>query len=137
MRDRVIWTRHVHGEPALVKWLESIPAGRTVQLRVAGMSGVWEKMRDRPSGDPTPGLKPVGKMADYWRELFRKRRGELVELAGEGPSSPLIEEAPGRAERDAAWAAFLDLADRGWRSEGPYGPREELYDRKPRDAHDC
>ncbi|WP_411289275.1 hypothetical protein [Phenylobacterium sp.] len=38
-----------------------------------------------------------------------------------------------KAERDAAAAAFRALAGQGWRSDGPYGPREELYDRDPPD----
>lgn len=128
VRDRVIWIRHIHGEPALVKKLESVPAGLTVRLRVAGMSGVWEKMRDRPSGDPTPGFRPIGDVAQFWRDLFEKRRGQLVDLAVESKSeSSLLQRS--QEERRAAMEALLEMSNLEWRSEEPYGPREELYER--------
>lgn len=128
VRDRVIWIRHVHGAPALAAQLHALGAGSTIRLRVAGVAGVWEKMKDRPSGEPTPGLKPVGEVATHWRRLFEKRRGKLVELSIEthGETAPASRSV---GEKSAAFAAFLELAARGWRSAGPYGAREDLHER--------
>ncbi len=107
--------------------LERLPAGKTVRLDVDGVIGVWEKMRDRPAGDPTPGLKPVGPVAAHWRRLFEKRRGALVDIKVVITAGEMIERT--EAERRAAIDAFLDLAGRGWRSDQPYGARDELHER--------
>ncbi len=43
---------------------------------------------------------------------------------------PIEETKATTAERVAAIAALFEMAKReGWRSDRPYGPREELYDR--------
>jgi len=46
------------------------------------------------------------------------------------PSLPIYPpRARSQEERSAAFEALLKLADHGWKSDGPYGPRDELYDR--------
>lgn len=131
VRDRVIWIKHIHGQPKLASRLEALPAGSTVRLRVNGISGLWEKMRDGSNGAATPGLRPVGDVQTFWTELFNKRRGELVDLTIESQDLP---EAGGassasESEREAAWNAFKALTKAGWRSDAPYGKRDELHDR--------
>ena len=37
---------------------------------------------------------------------------------------------PDPEESEAAWHAFLEITKKPWRSEMPYGPREELYERE-------
>jgi hypothetical protein len=127
VRDRVLWIPHIHGGKALAERLERLAAGETTQLKVDGRVGVWEKMRDRPDGSPTPGLKPIGAMGEHWRALFQKRRKALVDIA-DGAKSAQIS-ARTDEERAAAWQAILDATRAGWRSEAPYGPRDELYER--------
>ncbi len=131
VRDRVIWTRHIHGDPALVRRLDAMAAGQSIQMKTGGKEGTWVKMRDRPNGSPTPGLRPVGPVSEYWRRLFAKRRGALVDLnvppsIDEPTGAPIY--YPDPAKRQAALKAILELAKRGWRSEEPYGSRDELYD---------
>jgi hypothetical protein len=192
--DHQIWIRHVHGDAALKARLERLEPGALVTLRVNGIEGVWRKMDgSRTSGLPTPGLRPLGKAGEAWRELYRRfgpKSGELVEITvavdeadlGTAPGSAVdggsqaafaertrarwhrgsgidreavtAETGSGReglmetqmgqraasvtiwepagtlAEREAAWQAFLRAArESKWRSNGPYGPRDELYDR--------
>ena len=135
VKDRAIWIGHIHGDPQLATRLAALGPGQTVRLRVDGKPGVWSKMRDTEPRNakrrPTPGLKPVAEIKDYWRRLFETRRGELVEISfddgGEGGAKGWIT-AP-NAEREAAWAAFKALTGAGWCSEAPYGDRDELHDR--------
>jgi hypothetical protein len=123
-----MWTKHIHGQPKLVRQLEALSEGQTIRLRINGVSGVWEKMRNRPDGSSTPGLRPVGEVQAFWTELFKKRRGELVDLMLESSAAGEWRHASDE-EREAAWSAFKALASAGWRSEAPYGERDELYDR--------
>jgi hypothetical protein len=132
VRDRSIWTKHIHGDAELARRLEAMEAGTTIELRIAGSRGWWEKMRSGAAGSQTPGFKPLGEAKEQWGELFRARRGELVELSFEGPSSPPSAPSWAKAtdiEREAAWAAFKALTRAGWRSESESTDRAELHER--------
>ena len=142
VRDNVLWIKHIHGAGDLRSALEALPADATVQLKVDGEMGVWRKMKmNAHTNTPTPGLQPIGPAQKRWRELFRARHdngGELVEieLADIGlalklkASEKQSTSSPTSIERAAAWEAIKDLwRTGGWRSDAPYGPRDELYDR--------
>lgn len=143
--DHLLWTKRVHGAPELRSKLEALEAGATVMLKVAGEVGHWRKMADnKTTGAPTPGLQPLGGVAIRWREMFRKNKskgGTLVEIqmienwngdmaALSRPSESWEVATP--EERRAAWEAFKALWGAGWRSEAPYGSRDELYEREPK-----
>ncbi|MDB5438743.1 MAG: hypothetical protein JWM33_1170 [Caulobacteraceae bacterium] len=143
--DFAIWTKHVHGAK-LGSRLSALRAGETVDLRIAGETGLWIKMSDGKDGRPTPGLRPVGKAKDFWRQLYETRRGELVDIdLIESEAYAGVEEA-GRAladrvvnaaetlvkteeSRKAALEAFLSLAGQGWRSDGRTMTRDEMHER--------
>jgi hypothetical protein len=87
----------------------------------------------------------VGAAQEVWRYLYKCRRGEVVSLKAieSAPGVSEASDAERRAkllfpplgeteeERRAALEAFLAIGREGrWRSDGPYGPREELYDRE-------
>jgi hypothetical protein len=142
--DYALWIKHIHGGEALKRRLEALAPDETVILRIAGDEGMWRKMSAyRTSGRPTPGLSPIGPMQARWGELYRRYKAEgggLVEIelvsdavpkSGRKDVPSRWEEAP-EAERKAAWEAFKALRNAGWRSEGPYGARDELYDRDDR-----
>ena len=136
--DNVMWTKRVHGSPELRSALEALPPEATVRLKVAGRIGFWRKMaRNSTTGAATPGLRPLGEAAGYWRQLFRAHKatgGTVVDVemvSSESDASPQPSDRWERAsvpEREAAWQAFKALRHAGWRSEKPYGPREELYE---------
>ena len=142
--DHVLWAKRVTGDARLVDRILKMRQRETIALVVDEIPGIWEKMADDASGRPTSGLKPVGPMKQVWNSLYRDKRGDEVSIdwvepevdpgsASGSQSAPRIPIEPAlartEAEREAAWKAFLSLAGKGWRSEGPYGPRDELYDR--------
>ena len=146
VNDRVVWAKNVSGAPKLVDRILKMQEKETIALVIDGIPGIWEKMANGRDGRPTPGIKPVGTMKPVWGRLFDESRGvevtiDFVEpdpiggirggLQGGSAAVGLIEPPLARteAEREAAWKAFLALASKGWRSDGPYGPRDELYER--------
>lgn len=123
VRDRMLWTNHVHDDDELAQKLTALPRGKTVRLRVAGNSGVWQKVN-------AAALRPIGETKTWWRQIYATRRGKLVDI--------LLDEADRdwrtatTPERDAAWAAFKALASAGWRSDGDAArgtSRDDLHER--------
>jgi hypothetical protein len=137
VNDYVIWAKHIRNDPQVVHRILAMRAGETIDLVVDGIPGTWAKMADGPRGEPTPGLKPLGQMKRVWGSLFRDRKDATVEVkimeagTAAGAGSMLIEPPLARSpeERAAAWRAFVELSKQGWTSTGPYGPRDDLYDR--------
>ena len=140
IRDTSFWTKHISGDDALRRSLESLAAGDLVTLWIDGACAEFEKMRDGVNG-PTPGFKPRGSTRDLWRSLYPSKRGTRVSIALKRPPpivgasmpapSPLPEtrsEATD-AERDAAWRAFKALSTAGWKSSGEKLTRDDLHER--------
>jgi hypothetical protein len=148
VRDYALWTKHVHGDDELRARLESLKPEQTVTLKIAGEEGLWRKMSAyRTSGNPTPGLTPIGPMQTRWGEIYRRFKsqgGGLVEIelvdavGGPGPSASETGESGLRrrweqaspAEREAAWEAFKALRNAGWSSGGRKLTRDELHERE-------
>ena len=131
--DFVIWAKHLGGAPR--ERVLALRPGELLMLKVDGVPGSWRKMDDGRDGRPTLGVRPMGPAAKFWRKLYRERRGEIVDVEiaeasspGSIPICPPL--AATEAERQAAIESFLSLAGQGWRSGGPHGSRDELYDRE-------
>lgn len=141
--DFVIWTRHIHGDEALVKRLVALRAGETVELSIDGVTGTWRKMDDGKDGRPTPGLRPLGMARDHWSRLYDSRRGDVVGLETLAPRATGTAEEPRPFEpappsrklmrndesRKRALESFLALAGQGWRSEDRTLTRDDMHDR--------
>lgn len=143
--DFVIWTKHVHDDPALAARLAGLRAGETLDLSIDGVTGTWRKMDDGKDGRSTPGVRPLGRAQDFWRNLYKSRRGDVVSLEiaksdAEGleeqgvPFDSSVVKADQKLKRTeqgrrAALEAFLDLAGQGWRSEGRTMTRDEMNER--------
>jgi len=140
--DYVLWTKQVHGDEHLRRRLEMMEPGQTITLRVDGVTGVWRKMRANATGGyKVPGLTPIGEAKAAWGELYRRHKpvgGAVVDLAiAEGATAANDADDTSRlewatdslAEREAAWEAVKASWTAGWRSDGPYGSRDEWHER--------
>ncbi|WP_269513946.1 hypothetical protein [Brevundimonas subvibrioides] len=130
VKDVVVWTKHVHGDRRVTARLQSLKGGEDLELVVDGVRGLWRKMADGVDGRPTSGLRPVGRMQTFWKELYASRRGEtvVIELPGdEVADAPLIYPAdPDPKVRAEALQALLTAG--GGHSRGERWTRDELYD---------
>lgn len=145
IKDDVIWFSHVSDDPPLLHRMMSMADGEKIRLEIDGVEGDWVRMAAGKDGRPTLGLRPTGTMVDVWRAYYRDRKGQSVRVKvatvarppraqfGEGAAvfvrdeTKTLFESATQAERDAAFQALLDLGKLGWRSDGPYGPRDDLY----------
>ncbi len=131
--DVTIWTKHIHGDPALTEAIAALAAGQTVRLKIDGVSGAWCKMANGKDGRPTRGIRPLGAASDHWQKLFKERRKDVVmielEVRTERGAIPIIPSPVSDAERQAAVESLLSFGGQGWKSDEPYGSRDELYDR--------
>lgn len=133
--DFVIWAKQVHDDGDLAERIIELNAGETIDLIVDGVRGVWRKMDDGKDGRPTRGIRPLGRTQDFWRGLYEARRGDIVtlQLARDRDTSPrqamLLSPPLGQTsdQRAAALEALLEMGRQGWRSDGPFGAREDLY----------
>lgn len=91
----------------------------------------------RTTGYATPGLTPIGRAKEQWRAIYLGQRGSLVDIRlksdndmrGLFAEPDLKWEEASEDDRAAAWTAFQALRTEGWRSEAPYGRRDELHER--------
>lgn len=141
VRDYALWIKHVHGDERLRARLDSLGPDETIRLRIAGEEGLWRKMSAyRTSGNPTPGLRPLGPMQARWGEMYRALKAEggglveieLVDETATPPRSgvPANWDEANAAEREAAWEAFKALRNAGWSSEGRKLTRDELHEER-------
>lgn len=138
VRDVVIWVKHIHGEDVSSRVL-GLKGGETLDLVVDGVRGSWRKMDDGRDGRPTKGIRPIGRMQTFWRELHASRSGDVVsielpqgEAGAEAERPSLLFPALARTEdeRQAALEAFLKLAGAGYRSNGLIITRDDMHDRE-------
>ena len=80
VRDHVLWVKHIRDHDFLASVLSELGQGGRIELEVNGFRGVWEKMKDGRDGRPMPGIKPQGPARGHWHELYKKKRGCLVNL---------------------------------------------------------
>jgi hypothetical protein len=131
IRDNSIWFRHISG-PHVVRQLQALEPEETVRLRIAGKVGVWKRMRRQEgSGALTEALKPGDDATKAsWNGLYGAHRGEHVEIEiVDAGALPKVVNRLSDAERDAAWATFLELTHAGWVSGEPL-TRDDLHDRR-------
>ena len=143
--DFVIWSKHIYGDPDLVRQIGAMSPGQTLGLRVDGRDGVWVRLADGEDGRPTLGLKPLGRTRVDWQVLYKNRKGDAVSLkriraveryeVSETSTRPFERQTAAArlprsdVDRRVAVAALLDGAAQGWRSNGEAFSREDLHER--------
>lgn len=137
VRDYVIWSKHLHGDPALQARIETLAPAEVLDLEVDGVRGSWRKMDQGRDGRATPGIRPLGSAQAFWRDLYRSRRGDVVSVALVSESlsarqrAAVILPALGKTaeERQASLDALLAFAGQGWMSDGTPFDRDEAHER--------
>ena len=137
VRDVVIWVKHIHGEDVSRRVLD-LQGGETLDLVVDGVRGAWRKMDDGRDGRPTTGIRPIGRMQDFWRELYASRRGDVVTLELAQVEEDALERsgllfaplARTQEARKSALDALLGLKDAGYRNTGVSVTRDDMHDRE-------
>lgn len=105
IRDYQIWAKHIHGDEALKRRILGMWPGELIELEIDGYPGCWKKMEaNRSTGEPTHGIKPLGKTRRYWHHLCEKRNGDLVPISEAPPSKGFLDgtKRPAAATSDAA-----------------------------------
>lgn len=129
VRDNSLWVSHISGDDRLAAQLLSLKQGQSVTLSIDGVTGFWEKMKDGSNGAATPGLKPIGKMKQIWRQWYTEQRFAALEI------SMISSGANGRRKQltgDQAIAvdALLDAAKNSLgRSDDRKYSRDDLHER--------
>ncbi len=91
IRDYQVWAKHIHGDEALKRRILDMWPGELIELEIGGLSGCWKKMEaNRSTGEPTSGIKPLGKTRRYWHHLCEKRNGDLVPISEAPPSKGFL-----------------------------------------------
>ncbi|HRH21479.1 MAG TPA: hypothetical protein PLE81_12685 [Brevundimonas sp.] len=135
IRDFVIWHKHLHGDPTLAARVAALRPGQTIRLAVDGVAGSWRKMDQGKDGRPTPGIRPLGAAQQFWRELYKSRRGAVVSVSliddADGGTDAHFEARPdiSSTERDAALSALLAMRGQGWASDGTPFDRDTAHER--------
>jgi hypothetical protein len=79
IEDNVVWAKHIEDKTLKHRILQLL-AGEEIQLLIDGIAGKWTKMKDGKNGIPTPGIKPIGAMAEIWKTRFKPQKGKRVKI---------------------------------------------------------
>lgn len=133
VRDYVIWFKHLHGSQAVADRVSKLQPGQTIQLAVDGVRGSWRRMDQGRDGRPTPGIRPLGAAQEFWRQMYRSRRGAVVsvEIIDDEARAPAAARVlgPTPEERQASLAALLAMRGQGWSSDGSPFDRDAAHER--------
>ncbi|MFC3076272.1 hypothetical protein [Shinella pollutisoli] len=77
--DVAIWFNHIES-PELQARLRKLRDGEYINLEADGVVGRWIRMNTGKDGRPTEAIRPDGSMKDVWRQWYKTRRGEKIQL---------------------------------------------------------
>ena len=79
IEDDALWFKHVES-PQLISRLKQMESEQEITLEIDGVVGRWQRMKTGSDGRATLGIRPIGKMKFVWREWYKRRKGELIEV---------------------------------------------------------
>lgn len=78
VRNHALWVKHIHGNKSLQERICAMKEGELIELKVNGVRGMWEKMKDTGHTQATPGIKALGEARSKWHELRSERQGGIA-----------------------------------------------------------
>ncbi len=78
VRDQALWVKHIHGNKSLQDRIRAMQEGELIELKVNGVRGMWERMKDSGDGGAMPGIKALGEARSRWHELRSERQGGIT-----------------------------------------------------------
>ncbi len=78
VRDHALWVKHIHGNKSLQDRIRAMQEGELIELKVNGVRGMWERMKDSGDGGAMPGIKASGEARSKWHELRSERQGGIA-----------------------------------------------------------
>ena len=73
--DHALWVEHIHGNKPLQDRIRAMQEGELIELKVNGVRGMWERIKDGGSAEAMPGIKALGDARSKWHELRSERQG--------------------------------------------------------------
>ncbi len=78
VHDHALWVKDIHGNQSLQERIRRMMEGELIELKVNGIRGLWERMKDSGDADATPGIKALGEASSKWHELRSERQGGIT-----------------------------------------------------------
>ncbi len=78
VRDRALWVKDIHGNKPLQERIRTMQEGELIELKVNGVRGMWERLKESGDADATPGIKALGEASSKWHELRSERQGGIT-----------------------------------------------------------
>ncbi len=78
VRDHALWVKHIHGNKSLQDRIRAMQEGELIELKVNGVRGMWERMKDSGDGSAMPGIQALGEARSRWHELRSERQGGIT-----------------------------------------------------------
>ena len=78
VRDHAMWVKDIHGNESLQERIRAMKEGELIELKVNGVRGMWERMKDSGDTHARQGIKALGEARSKWHELRSERRGGIA-----------------------------------------------------------
>jgi|GEM_PF-6603293 hypothetical protein len=89
VRDHAIWAKHIEGSPRIIETILNLQQNSPLVLRIDGKPVLFRKMRNGAGGRPTDGIRPDEAFKDFWKEIYKSRRGKKVSVEFDKEHAPV------------------------------------------------
>ncbi len=78
VRDHALWVKDIHGNKSLQERIRAMKEGELIELKVNGVRGMWERMKDSGDAHAMPAITALGEARSKWHALRSERRGGIA-----------------------------------------------------------
>ena len=80
IRDHAIWVKDIYGNKPLQNRIRAMKEGDLIELKVNGVRGMWERLKDSSDACATSGVKALGEARSKWHALRSERQGGITTI---------------------------------------------------------